>query len=156
MRFPIWLPIVLGLCGACGDGNTFEVVYAGREPFVPALLSVEVQWVGGSAHLEGASFTTKRYGTPHSDLLDVPAGGPLLVQAQLVAPSGDTLARVKGRLTLEPDFTYGAGIDASSEAPVGVCVSIADRAPLRDPQSGELTGDTLFLTLGGLPRGAIC
>jgi hypothetical protein len=59
-------------------------------------------------------------------------------------------------LRLEADFTYGAGIDASPEAPVGVCVSIADRAPLRDPESGELTGDTLFLTLGGLPRGSIC
>jgi hypothetical protein len=156
MRFPIWLPIVLGFSGACGEGNTFEVLYAGREPFVPALLTVDVHWRGGGTHLEGASFTTKRYGTPHSELLDVPSDGPLEVQAQLVSARGDTLAQVAGTLRLEADFTYGAGIDASPEAPVGVCVSIADRAPLRDPGSGELTGDTLFLTLGGLPRGSIC
>jgi hypothetical protein len=156
LRFHLWLPVMLGICGACGDGNTFEVVYAGQEPFVPALLTVDVQWVGGGTHLEGADFTTKRYGTPHSERIDVPGGGPLRVEAQLVTPSGDTLAHVSGSLRLEPDFTYGAGLDASAEAPQGVCVSISDRAPLRDPESGELTGDTLFLTLGGLPRRAIC
>jgi hypothetical protein len=152
----MWMPVVLGFSSACGDGNTFEVVYGGHEPFVPALLTVDVQWRGGGAHLEGASFTTKRYGTPHSERIDVPSTGPLEVQAQLVSPSGDTLAQVAGSLRLEADFTYGAGIEATPEAPVGVCVSIADRAPLRDPATGELTGDTLFLTLGGLPRGSIC
>jgi hypothetical protein len=79
-----------------------------------------------------------------------------LVGVFLILAKQQPGSRVAGTLRLQADCTYGAGVDATPEAPVGICVPIADRAPLRDPERGELTGDTLFLPLGGLPRGTIC
>ena len=147
MKHPVLPLLLVALASACDDGNTFEVLYSGTGPYTPGLLTVDVQWPGGGTHLEGAAFTTKRYGTPHSELLNVPSRGSLHLTAQLITPAGDTLGKVEGSLALESDFTYGAGL---------VVGTTDDRVALHHPHSGELTGDSLFLSLGGLPKNAVC
>jgi hypothetical protein len=148
--------LAVGLLTACSDGSTLQVSYSAVDAYAdPALLTVDLLWPGGGRHLDGRRFTTTtEFGTPHSQVLDVPTGGQLQVRAYLTS-ANDTLAQVAGTLTLQPNYGYGASLLVGPTGSESFCSSVADRAPVLGP-SAAVTSDTLFLELSGLQEGAIC
>jgi hypothetical protein len=101
---------------------------------------------------EGSAwFESRRYPVPESGSL------PILVS--YLDPSGDTLARASVAIDrLMPGFSYGVnvyagGINPASSGP-SICGSAPHAVPVRRAGSGIV--DSLYITTGGLPKGAVC
>ena len=96
-------------------------------------------------------FESRRYPVPESGSL------PILVT--YLGPSGDTLARASVAIDrLMPGFSYGVNVYAGGRNPASsgqsICGSPPHAVPVRRP--GSATVDSLYITTGGLPKGAVC
>jgi hypothetical protein len=133
--------------------NTFEAEYIAAEEYRHlALLHVTVGEGRSARELRGSDFTTAGYGTPHSELLEVPSSGQLPIRVALVSAAGDTLASARLEFVLRPAHTYWVTVRAGGARPTGMCIGRVTAAPI----SPGKAGDSLFVTGGGMPRGAMC
>ncbi|MCU0635299.1 MAG: hypothetical protein MUE41_10550 [Gemmatimonadaceae bacterium] len=148
------------LCSACEDsGNDVEIVLDTNGAPVAlrdaALYRVELTAGTRTHRLVGSSFTTTRYGTPHSERLPLPDAGDLRIRVAVVTAAGDTLSEVRASLTLLAEHRYGVNIRVGGSRPIGACVGTVMQAPLRQPGT-PAAAETLWVAYAGLPRGAIC
>ena len=152
--------LALLVCVGCADPTTeVEVVFNNtRSPANLAdrnLLRVQLE-VGDRAYrIAGNELRTDRYATPHSDRLELPSRGELTIAVALVAGASDTLGAVRTSIPLQADYRFGVSVTPGGVRPVGACVGRLTSALLRRPGSPSAV-DTLWVSVGGLPRGAVC
>ena len=134
--------------------NTLELTYSGVGAYRdPRLLHVVLDEGPNGRHLSGGEFTTTRYLTPHSQMLEVPSTGLLPLRVLLVSLSGDTLASARIALPLRPAHRYGLSVRAGGPRPEGICVGKITAVPI---VRGDVATETLFVSTAGLPRDAMC
>jgi hypothetical protein len=157
--------LVISLCAslafvACDEPSTdvellFDTVRAPAALSDPSLLRVRLEAGGRVYRITGNDLRTDRYSTPHTDRLTLPTQGELLVSVALVHGASDTLGAVRTIMALQPDYRFGVNVTLGGARPLGVCVGRLATAVLRRPGSPTAT-DTLWVSVGGLPRGAVC
>ena len=130
------------------DASTFEFTYNGTGQWTdPALIRLNV--TAGSKHLvlDKDDVWPKSFG--------IPGKGTLSATAKLVSPDGTEFGSVSVSFELKPDYQFGIGVRARRERPFGICAGTMSAMPLKDA-NGAMTGDSLFVSWAGLPKGAIC
>ena len=80
-----------------------------------------------------------------------PRYGDVPVRATLLTAAGDTLASVAFGQSFRRDHAHWVLAHVGRRRPIGHCIGTLLVAPLRGADS-----DTLFVTYGGIPEGAIC
>lgn len=152
--------LALLVCVGCADPTT-EVEVLFNNTLAPTILAdrnlLRVQLEAGDRayRIAGHDLRTDRYATPHSDRLELPSRGELTIAVALVAGASDTLGAVRTSIALQPDYQFGVSITPGGVRPVGVCVGRLTTALLRRPGSPSAV-DTLWVSVGGVPRGAVC
>ena len=112
-----------------------------------------------AVHLRGGDLAPIEAGPwLQSPKVPVPASGALPVLVAYVTPAGDTLARSTHTLALAAGYGYGVTIHAGGRNPAADGPSICGGKPhaiaVRRP--GALRADSLYISIGGLPHGAVC
>jgi hypothetical protein len=139
---------VLALAG-CSDsvapaGPRLHVALSLQQPTAPT--AVFRAHVGGElVEVRAEGLAESRREVRGSRYGDVP------VRATLLTAAGDTLASVAFDQSFRRDHAHWVVARVGRRRPIGHCIGTLLVAPLRGADS-----DTLFLTYGGLPDGAIC
>jgi hypothetical protein len=139
---------VLALAG-CSDpvspgGPKLSVGLYLQQPTAPS--SVFRADIGGQlVELRAAGFAESRKEVRGSRYGDVP------IRATLLTAAGDTLASVAFDQRFELDHAHWVVARVGQRRPIGHCIGTLTVAPLRGASS-----DTLFVTYGRIPDGAIC
>ena len=90
-------------------------------------------------------------GRTRSTLVRGVRAGVVPVRLTIVTTSGDTLATMQYSQKLERDHDHWVTAQIGLRRPFGFCFGVPSATPLRPDNA-----DTLFVTAGGLPRGAVC
>ena len=90
-------------------------------------------------------------GRPRSTLVRGARAGAVPVRLSIVTTSGDTLATMQFSQELQRNNDHWVTAQIGRQRPFGFCFGEASATPLRSDNT-----DTLFVTAGGLQRGAIC
>ena len=91
-------------------------------------------------------------GTPYAETQVVaPRYGSVPVQATLLTASGQTLASVQFSQDFRRGETHWITATVGTARPIGFCIGTLAVAPLNAAGS-----DTLFVTYGSIPDGAVC
>lgn len=128
--------------------STFSAYYSGRGEFSDPTL-VRVRFMVGAFTLDIAA--------PHlwPTEFTIPTSGTARIRFSLVASPQDTLATAETTLDLAPASIFGVSGIVAATRPVGVCVGKITSVPLQ-ARTGAVVSDSLFVSVGGLPRGTIC
>ncbi|HUP90143.1 MAG TPA: hypothetical protein VM100_12350 [Longimicrobiales bacterium] len=85
----------------------------------------------------------------------IPTSGTAAVRFSLVTPANDTLGTGQTTFDLAPGWSFGVSGYVATAPPLGVCTGTFTKVPLRSATNTPVT-DTLYISVAGLPRGAIC
>jgi hypothetical protein len=88
----------------------------------------------------------------------VPTTGRLPARVALIVPSGDTLAAASVSVRLAPDHRFGIGVYIPRVFPRGPadrCLGEVTPVAIRGSERSGVA-DSMFVIVGGLPKGAIC
>ena len=154
--------LALGACTsslAPNERADVTVVYQGSGSYVrPAHIVVSLQFGGKVVALDSADFasTDGQFEAPaHS--FRAPVSGT--VQVVLRSAGGDVIAQGSRAVMLERNWQYGATLWVARGDPRSmpwvVCVPSVQGIPVSALYRAEL-GDSIFISWGGLPRGAVC
>ena len=126
------------------DGPALSVALSLQQPTAPS--SVFRADIGGQrVEVRAAGIAESRTEVRGARYGDVP------VRATLLTAAGDTLASVTFDQRFERDHAHWVVARVGQRRPIGHCIGTLMVAPLRSAGS-----DTLFVTYGRIPDGAIC
>jgi hypothetical protein len=134
---------------ACSDlsgpsGPELSVALSLQQPTAPA--SIFRAHIGGQlVEVRAVGFSETRRGLRGAQYGDVP------VRTTLLTAGGDTLASVSFAQRFQRDHAHWVVAHVGRIRPIGHCIGTLLLAPL--PGASP---DTLFVTYGSIPKGAIC
>lgn len=141
--------------------SDIRVAYYAQVPaFVdPSPLRVRIVSAAGAADVRGSELTPLE-GGPWLESRPIPVAesGALEMTLSWIGAAGDTLARHVGRIPgLAPGYQYGVSIYAGGRNPAASGPSICGGPPaaVAIPRPGA-AAESLYVHLGGIPRGAVC
>lgn len=117
-----------------------------QQPF-PTATALHVSINGHRVVIQAPAAPSQR----SEGVLNAEGLGALPVRVVLVSGGVDTIAAVAFTRSFERDFEYGMGADVARVRPIGLCIGTILAAPLR-----SRPGDTLFVSISGLPKDAVC
>jgi len=147
---------LLSALACAGDhGSTLQIYLFTSPTVAPGEARVRVSDRSGQRTLTGADFTGIGGETPHSEAFGVATSGDLVIDVVLVKTGPDTVGIGSLRIPLQANMRYGVDVHVAAVNPIAVCIGCSGVVAF--PLRGSLAGgaDSLYITWGGVPPGAI-